>query len=199
MLLAWLLVFGLGGLAVWGYIEAVQDSPAIVGSVGAAVLGVFGVLWQQRASEQARLREARRERMTPIYDGLLRLVLDRMGSAGDRSNGEEGTEGQVREDDEADGEGDGDQETEAFMRDLRGRQLFLGASSEMIRAFNMWQATTNAANVEKDEAAAVLAWEDFLLAIRKDLGHQDSGLPPRELLRVLIPDIDEHLPPHRVQ
>ena len=36
--------------------------------------------------------------------------------------------------------------------------------------------------------------EDFVLAIRRDLGHEDGDLPPRELLRVLIPDIDVHLP-----
>lgn len=178
MTLAWISVLIVGGLAVWGYVEAVQASPAVVGSVGAALLGVFGVLLQQRASERARLREARRERMTPIYDGLLKLVLERTGSANQGSAA-----------------GEGDQETEAFMRDLRGRQLLLGASSAMIRAFNVWQAVTSTANTAKDETTAVLAWEDFVLAIRSDLGHEDGNLPPRELLRVIIPDVDDHLPP----
>ena len=191
-LLAWVLILALGGLLGWGYVEAVQASPAAAGSVGAALLGVLGILLQQQASERARLREGRRERMTPIYDGLLRLVLEHMGSATDDSDDDETA--QVGKTDATDGTGDGDQETEVFMRDLRGRQLLLGASSEMIQAFNVWQAATSAANASKDEATAVLAWEAFVRAIRRDLGHEDGDLPPRELLRVLIPDIDKHLP-----
>ena len=68
----------------------------------------------------------------------------------------------------------------------------LGASSEMVIAFNSWQRTTAELHEEGNDAGAVVAWELLLRAIRKDLGHQDSDLPAGELLRLFITDYDEH-------
>jgi hypothetical protein len=161
------------GLVGWGFVEAIQANPAVVGSIGVAVIGVFGVVWQQHRSEQARLREANRDRMTPIYYELL------------------GTITQIIESGKA-GEGV-DPDTEAFFRDLKARQLMLGASSQMLVAFNKWQRRTAEIQKEDDnELGAVVAWEELLLAIRADLGHRDSGLPRGELLRLFISDYDEY-------
>src|SRR5271155_1603607 len=62
------------GLIAWAFIEAVQAEPAVVGAVATAMLGVAGVIWQQRQSEKARVREAHRDRMTPVYHELLKRV-----------------------------------------------------------------------------------------------------------------------------
>lgn len=162
MLVGLVLIVGIAGLAVWGYIEAVQAEPAVVGSVGVAVIGALGVVWQQRRAEQSRLREAHRNRMTPAYEGLLGIVAEHFGSKGSDQKREK--------------------EMERFMRDLKGRQLLLGASSEIIGAFHKWQADTAAVQAAGNEVAAVVAWEDLLWAIRKDLGHNDSGLERGDLL-----------------
>lgn len=168
-LIVWIAVAALAGLVVWAFIEAVKAEPAVVGSVATAVVGLFGLLWQQRRSEEARLREAHRTRMTPVYDDLLKMFLDNIGT------------------------GSGiDAEAEDFMKDLKGRQLLLGASTEMIRAFNDWQRSAVAAQAEDNAVTAIFAWEDLLRAIRRDLGHNDSDLQRGELLRVFITDIDEH-------
>lgn len=127
-LLGSIVIIGLGGLAVWAFIEAVQAEPAVVGSIGAAVAGVFGVLWQQRRSESARLREVHRTRMTPTYEGLLEII------QGGAAEGQEQIE-----------------EVARFMKDLKGKQLLLGAPKEMIRAFNTWQETAPAAGLAGDE------------------------------------------------
>jgi hypothetical protein len=163
----------LTGLAVWAFIEAVQAEPAVVGSVGVAVIGVAGVVWQQRQTEQARLREAHRDRMSPVYDELLKVIWSKVG----------GTQTEEI-----------DPEVEAFFRDLKARQLTLGASSAMVQAFNQWTELTKAAAEAGDNKAAIAAWEFLLRAIRSDLGHKDSDLPPGELLRLFINDYDEHFP-----
>jgi hypothetical protein len=160
------------GLAAWGFIEAVKAEPAVVGSIGVAAVGVLGVVWQQRQSERARLHEANRDRMTPIYYELLGTIFKKIGEG-------EGVQGP-------------DPETEAFFRDLKARQMMLGASSEMVAAFNAWQQTTAELHEQGNDQGAVLAWEVLLRAIRKDLGHQDSDLPAGELLRLFITDYDEH-------
>lgn len=88
-----------------------------------------------------------------------------------------------------------DPEAEKFFRDLRARQLTLGASSQMIQAFNNWAQFTKEAGKEGNSAAVLLGWEMLIRAIREDLGHKDSDLPPHELLRLAMADFDEHFPP----
>ena len=158
-------------LMIWAFIEAVRAEPAVVGSVGVAVIGVAGVVWQQRQAEQARLREAHRDRMSSVYDELLKVIWSKVG----------GTQTEEI-----------DPEVEAFFRDLKARQLTLGASSAMVQAFNKWTDLTKAAAEAGDNKAAIAAWEFLLRAIRSDLGHNDSDLPPGELLRLFITDYDEH-------
>jgi hypothetical protein len=172
----WTLVIGVAGLAVWAFIEAVQAEPAIVGSVATAALAVGGVVWQQRRTERERLAEVRRERMAPMYEDLLGFVL---------RGGQSSEQGEPPED------------LAAFMKDLKGRQLLLGASSEMIRAFNAWQAETQEAEANGSPLGAIQAYEGLLRAIRKDLGHDDSDLAKWDLLRVFINDLDDHLPDDR--
>lgn len=145
----WILVISVAGLAVWAFIEAVQAEPAIVGSVATAALAVGGVVWQQRRTERERLAEVRRERMAPMYEDLLGFVL---------RGGQSSEQGEPPED------------LSAFMKDLKGRQLLLGASE---------------------------AYEGLLRAIRRDLGHDDSDLAKWDLLRVFINDLDDHLPDDR--
>jgi hypothetical protein len=159
------------GLLVWGFVEAVRAEPAIVGSIGVAAAGAIGVVWQQRQAERARLREARRDRIRPIYYDLVRVVFRKLGG----------------------GKADmSDEEAEEFFKDLKARQLTLGASSQMVQAFNEWARSTEQAQAEKNDLGAVIAWEVLLRAMRADLGHDDSDLPPLELLRLFITDFDEH-------
>lgn len=171
MAVGYVLFLGLIGLAGWGFIEAVQAEPAVVGSIGVAVAGALGVVWQQRQAEKARLREARRDRIRPIYYDLLGVVFKKLSGGGVDAS---------------------DPEVEEFFRDLKARQLTLGASSEMVQAFNEWGRSTAQAQEEGNDFGAVLAWEILLRAIREDLGHEDSNLPPLELLRLFITDFDEH-------
>jgi hypothetical protein len=165
------LIIGLVALGCWGFVEAVKAEPAIVGSIGVAAAGAIGVVWQQRQAEKARIREAHRDRMKPIYYDLLGTVFKKMG--GKKGGGQ-------------------DPKAEEFFRDLKARQLTLGASSEMVQAFNAWGKETAQAQKEGSDLNAVIAWEVLLRAIRKDLGHDDSDLPPLELLRLFISDFDEH-------
>jgi hypothetical protein len=170
-LLGMVAVVAVAGLLVWAFVEAVRAEPAVAGSVAVAVIGVGGVVWQQRQTEQARLREAHRDRMSPVYDELLKVIWSKVSGV------------QAEEI---------DPEVEAFFRDLKARQLTLGASSAMVQAFNQWTEATQVAVESGDNKAAVAAWEFLLRAIRSDLGHNDSDLPPGELLRLFITDYDEY-------
>ena len=39
----------------------------------------------------------------------------------------------------------------------------------------------------------IVVMEEFLLAIRADVGHSNKGLKKRDILRTFINDIDEHM------
>ena len=108
--------------------------------------------------------------MAPVYEELLDIMRRQM---------EQGSDG-----------GKVAPELLAFMAELKGKQLLLGASSEMIQAFNRWSATAD----RGDSVGVLFAWEDLLYAIRKDLGHKDTALGRGDLLRLSITDIDDHLP-----
>jgi hypothetical protein len=110
--------------------------------------------------------------MSPVYYDLLGTVFKKIGG------GKKG--------------GSSDAKSEEFFRDLKARQLTLGASSEIVQAFNAWGKETVEAQQAGNDLGAVLAWEVLLRAIRRDLGHDDSDLPPLELLRLFISDFDEH-------
>lgn len=112
--------------------------------------------------------------MSPVYDELLKTIWSKVSGV---------------QDDEI------DPEVEAFFRDLKARQLTLGASSAMVQAFNQWTAATQDAVESGDNKAAITAWEFLLRAIRSDLGHKDSDLPSGELLRLFITDYDEYFSP----
>ena len=160
------------GLVGWGFVEAVQADPALVGSLGVAALGAGAVVWQQRDAEKARIREAHRDRMSPIYYELLGVVFKKIGK-GKKPGGPDPT-------------------AEEFFRDLKARQLTLGASSEMVQAFNAWTQEAAQAQKEESDIGTAVSWEVLLRAIRKDLGHNDGDLPPYELLRLFITDFDKY-------
>lgn len=167
------LVVVFAGLAVWGFVEAIRAAPAVAGPVAAALLGVAGVVWQQRKSERTRLREAHRDRMIPVYDELLLAIWKQAESKNSEPS----------------------PEMIAFMKDLKRRQLLLRASSDMILAFKQWEVDTQAAAERKEATKMAFALEELLRAIRRDLGHIDSALVRGELLRVFVSDFDEQLQP----
>jgi hypothetical protein len=73
-------------------------------------------------------------------------------------------------------------------------KLLLWGSPGVIKA---WVEMLRYLDTDPDPKSTgpVLAYARILLAIRKDLGHGDLTLEARDLLRVVITDIDEHLPP----
>jgi hypothetical protein len=187
-------------LVVWGFIEAVQADPAVAGSVATAIAGVSGVVWQQRQSEKARVREAHRSRMTPVYHEMLKLVRQQVSQETLREARLSRTttvyqelRKVVRRQASREPVGPAD-DLDAFMSDFKASGLMIGAPSEMIHAFNQWESATRLAEETNDDSGLIFAWENLLRAIRRDLGHDDSKLPNRELLRIFfVEDFDKSL------
>jgi hypothetical protein len=157
------------GLAVWAFIRAAVDEPAIVGSVVTVVGGFLGVQWQQRRVETDRLAQVRRDEIAPTYRELIEWF--RVAGDTDKPTSEQ----------------------EQFFVDLQNKLLLFGPAP-VLQAWASGMRTVEAAEEDGDPKKPILAYAGILKAIRADLGHDDNNLATRDLLRVFINDIDEHFP-----
>lgn len=164
------------GICAVGVAFASGDSTAAA-ALGAALVGVFSVVYQQDRQKMIDLEQAHREQMVPFYEGFI----DRVREYGDLV---------------AESGGEPNEDIKAFMGDFQTK-LLLRAPAPIIDA---WITQTRVEPpTEAGDPTAVLAYERLLRAIRKDLGHDDSLMPEGDLLRVFVNDIDEHLPPRGVR
>jgi hypothetical protein len=157
------------GLAAWAFVRAAIDEPAVVGSVVTVVGGFLGVQWQQRRVERDRLAQARRDEIAPTYKQLIEWF--RTAGDADKPTSEQ----------------------EEFFVDLQNKLLLFGPAP-VLQAWASGMRTVEAGEEDGDPKKPILAYAEILKAIRADLGHDDSNLANRDLLRVFINDIDEHFP-----
>jgi len=168
------LAFVFGGLAllVVGLKRGLDDDPALVVSVflgGLTVAGsIYGVGYQARIERRDVAAQHNREKISGYYEELI----ERLGAISERAE-----------------EGLTDDDLE-FLKEL-ARKMLLWTGPGMIAAWSGWLRL-----LEKEPAAelAMVGYGHTLKAIRAELGHDDSKLDLRDLLRLFVNDIDEHIP-----
>jgi hypothetical protein len=167
-----ILVVALGlAAALWG----VYKQPAIVGSLVTAAAAVAAVVIQRDRENRREVVQRHREQLAPMYESLFQ-----------RFSAEGGL----------DAENDEDRE---FVFELQRKLVFYG-STQVVREWVSWLRSipedTGDASQEAimpegpPDPGVLLRFERVLLAIRKDLGHDDEGLQPGDLLRIYVRDID---------
>jgi hypothetical protein len=165
-----LLIVGAGAVALWLVVRSLFSNPAVAGPViaASAALAVFAggeFFTRQRVAQQYRW-----DKIAPTYKDFVSLM---------RKLAKEGSDGAEPPPDLL-----------AFMGEFSDLLLLWG-SPDVIKAWVGMQR-----HLEKgyeDEREIILDWAKVLLAIRKDLGHGDRKLDKRDLLRITITDIDQHL------
>lgn len=148
--------------ALGSLIYGVIEDPAVVGPLAAAVVVVAVAIFQRRWEKSQELERLHREQMTPIYDQLVETIKDIVAFA------ERPQEEQV-----------------AFFRDVSSNLLLHGRTS-VVRAWIAWQRSLGV----QPFSVPFRAQEKLLLAIREDLGHDNSTLKPGELLRLYVNEED---------
>jgi hypothetical protein len=155
------------GLAFWAVVRGIQEEPAILGALATAASAIAVVALQQRGQQRDAIREARREQLAPMYEGITTQV---------RTIGKES--------------GPAGPELEEFMASLQDKLLIWGPAP-VVRA---WAHAMRVFESEPEPRDAMLAYAELLRAVRQELGHDDSTLDTRDLLRLFVNDIDDHLP-----
>jgi hypothetical protein len=167
-----LVLIGAGAVGVWLIVRSLFSNPGVAGPVIAAsvALAVFagGEFFTRRRVAQ----QYRWDKVAPTYGefvGLMRKIAKQTEATG---------------------------EPPADLLEFMGRftdLLILWGSPEIIKAWVDMHRHLESGY--EDEREVIVDWAKMLLAIRKDLGHGDRKLDTRDLLKITITDVDQHLGP----
>lgn len=155
------------GLVLWAVVRGIQEEPAILGALATAASAIAVVALQQRGQQRDAIREARRKQLAPMYEGITTQMRAM-----------------------AKGSGSTTEELEAFMTSLQDKLLVWGPAPVV----EAWARTMRVFESEPEATDALLAYAALLRVIRHELGHDDSHLDTRDLLRLFVNDIDDHVP-----
>jgi hypothetical protein len=171
---AFLLILGAASGFVWIVVEGVRADPGLVGALATTgitvVSGIAIAGWQARVQRREAAERLQRETISPFYDKLIRMVSSRALVAED---------------------GDPSEEMVGEMSEIQHHMLMWSGSGTI----NAWTEAMRVTEAEPSGAELMLTYSRVLRAIREELGHDDSKLDARNLLRIFINDIDDHIPP----
>lgn len=187
----WQLVLALGVLAVvvvvvsgliWAVFQGLDRlksgvAAAVIAASATALISVWSLIYSKRWEQRVLVAQAQREQKLPLYEEFVQFWFMQTF---------------FREDDE---------ETDAAewkqFVGFTAQKFALWAADDVIRTYNAFKVTAAIATQEGHEPNPVplLAFEQLLLAMRRDLGHENKGLKQADLLRLYIVDIDEYLAP----
>lgn len=115
------------------------------------------------------MKEARREQLSPMYDGLTGVVRSLGGDDSKRAT---------------------QRKAEQSLGTFQDKLLIWGPPA-LIQA---WADAMRTFERETESVEAMLAYAGILREIRRELGHNDAELDARDLLRLFVNDIDAHIP-----
>lgn len=176
-LLFWSLCAGLflggiaGGFLLIRGMEA--PSPEVVAALTAGVLGLLGVLWNQRSLSRRQIDAAHHEHKAQVYtqfvEDVVIATLSKQADTPRKKLSDRDFRAMVR-----------------TYRDFTGKLMVWG-SEDFMRAFAIF---LNAGR-ERKGAEVLLSLDDLLRAMRRDLGHRDGALIRGDVVKLILKDPDE--------
>jgi hypothetical protein len=158
----WIVALAIIALGSWAFIKGVDKDPAVVGTVFTALAGIIVVVYQRSREKNQELERSHRDQMAPIYDQLVEMAKDI----------DEFVKRPQRE-------------QEAFFKELSTKLLLHGPPS-VIRTWLGWLQLLGVTPL----SVPLRAQEKLLLAIREDLGLNNSGLKPGDLIKLYLNEED---------
>jgi hypothetical protein len=138
---------------------------AVVAVFVAAVTIVLGKAWELKT----KIKQEIREKKIPVYEKQLEAIFATLFSDKLKS-----------------GEGTGDDLLKAFIG--FSEKIVIWGDSEVISSWEQFRRSfSESASLEKQMAAL----EDFILALRKDVGNSNKSLKRGDILRAFLNDVDK--------
>jgi hypothetical protein len=162
-------VYGLYFIAALIWRSLVQVNPTLAVGVVAAVstiaVSITSLIFSKYFERKSEIRNEHRQRKTPIYEELIAFIFKILKSV--KTNEPMPTEKEIVD----------------FMFDFN-QKLIIWGSDEVVTAFSKYRTSVS------DPDLIMFAVEDLLLAIRKDLGHNNKNLSNGRLLSIFIDNAD---------
>lgn len=159
---------------LWEAFSQVNSTVAtgMVTASATIIVSVISVLVAKRLEFRAALAKEHREKKIPFYEGMVNFIF-RMTFA-DKLGLEPITEKEMA------------QQMASFTENL-----IVWGADEVIDAW--FKFRNKSLNSDIGSVTLMFEIEDLLLAIRRDLGHENKGLTRGKVLGLFINDIDEHI------
>ena len=173
-------VFGLGTGGILGgrwLVSSLSELPtevlaALIGSIATILVGIFGVLWNQRSLQRRQIREAHREPKREVYtefvDKIIIDTLTRSGQLKDPRIQKKATE-----------------ELAKTYQNFVGKLMVWGSPGFM-KAFRDFKEAG-----AQGDYGVLLYVDDMIREMRADLGHDDRGLARGDVIKLLLNDPQE--------
>ena len=179
-------VLALCGGALWGlYLLASQTiaafstldakyGAALVAAAGTVIVSVISVVISRYLENRANIRKSMREKKVPVYEDLLKFMFKiLMGTK---------TGKQVSEKEMLD-----------FMMDFTQKIMVWGSDSVLNAWADFRDASTEGGDATETGAKLLIAYENLIREIRKDLGHKNKGLVQGRLLSLFVTDYKNYI------
>jgi hypothetical protein len=139
------------------------------------LVSVVSVLFSKKQEHKVDIENQLREKKIPIYENIIEFIFlitfsEKLGKA-------QPTE----------------KEMIAFFADTT-RDLVIWGSKDIVKAFGDFKEMLGTLAENGDTAGMLATVEDFLFAIRKDLGHKHTKVRRGDILRLYINDVDVYFP-----
>jgi hypothetical protein len=174
-------VLGLFAVLGWGLIRGLDElqsgvAAAVVTASATLLISVTSLIYSKRWEQRRLIEQAQREQKLPVYDEFIGFWF--------RATFFHDSDASPTE-----------AEWKSFVGDS-AQKLSLWASEDVIHAYNRFRQVAGVVSADQLESnpGPLLAFEQMLFAIRRDLGHENKGLSAADLLRLYINDIDDFMP-----
>ena len=178
LLLAGILTLGYWAIAtIW---DALSGSPAIGAGIAAATLtgalAIVSTFVTKHLDRNATIVSQLREKKVPVYEKVIQLVFS-IAFAG------KGGRTELSE-----------LEIIGLMADIT-EQLTIWGSDELLQEYHKFRMSSirQAAGQAQDPREPLIAITDLMLAIRKDLGHNNKGISRRTILGLFVNDLPDDI------
>ena len=147
---------------------------AIIAAAATVFVSVLSIVIGKVYESRALIQKEHREKKIPVYEDLIKFMFRvLMGT----KTGDIPSEKEMIE----------------FMSGFTQRMMVWG-SDDVLYAWVQWRRVlTNEADLKANPMKLILLYEKLILAIRRDLGHNNKGLKTGDVLALFVNDIDQHL------
>jgi len=166
--------------ASWRVIRNLESdlAVAIVAAAASVLVSVLSIAVGRLFETRAKIQEQNREKKVPVYEELMEFMMRVLLG---NTLGKPVPEAEVIQ----------------FLMDFTQRIMVWGSDDVLLAWVKFRRQTIQSGAGNGKPLDAIFIFEDIVKAMRRDLGHRNSGVERGDILALFVNDIEQHLPTRR--